>query len=198
MDKPRNYDDVKAFGEFEPLELGGHICRIMKVEERLSKSGKEMIVIYLDIAEGRQRDYFKNLYENDQREKKKWGCVVYQLVHDKKGDANRGFKTFNTAVEESNEGFKIIWGNGYSESLRGKLIGGVFGREQYKKQNEELAWTIKCFNFRSVKTIKAGVSIPEDKLYKEDSEGISNTNNTGNQNAGFYSVEDTTDDDLPF
>ena len=190
MDKPRNYDIVTPYGGFEPLELGGHICKIVSVEEKLSKSGKEMLVIYIDIAEGKQRGYYRELYENDQRENKKWGCIVYQLVHDSNGDTHRGFKTFNTAVEESNEGFKIPWGYSYCNSLKNKLIGGVFGREQYKKQNGELAWAIKCFNFRSVETIKKGVSIPNDRPFKEE-------NGNKNQNT-CYKEEDVDDDDLPF
>ena len=38
MIKPNNYDNTAAFGE--ELELGGHVCKIMKVEETVSKSGK--------------------------------------------------------------------------------------------------------------------------------------------------------------
>lgn len=194
MDKPRNYDIVTALGEFKPLKPGGYICRIEKVIETLSKSGKEMIVIYLDIAAGEQKDYFKKQYENDKRDNRKWGCIVYQLVHDSYGDTNRGFKTFNTSVEESNPGFKIIWGGQYCESLKNKLIGGVFGREQYKKQNGELAWNVKCFNFRSVETIKEGVAVPEDRLYKENFENRI----YGMNKPVRYIVESADDDDLPF
>lgn len=193
MNEPRNYKNVQAYGEFEPLELGGHICRIMKVEEMLSKSGKEMIKISLDIAEGKQSKYFLNLYNNDTRENKKWGCVVYQLVHDNEGNAHRGFKTFNTAVEESNEGYKTIWGSGYCKALKGKLIGGIFGREQYQKQNGDLAWAIKCFSFRSIETIRNGVAIPKDRFFKGHQQ-----NNNKNTPEGYYSVEDANDDDLPF
>ena len=189
MDKPRNYDAVTPYGEFEPLELGGHICEIVRVEEVISRTGKEMINIYLDIAEGKQRGYYREQYENDTREPKKWGCIVYQLVHDLNGDTHRGFKTFNTAVEDSNEGFQILWGTGYCNSLKGKLIGGVFGREQYKKQDGELAWAVKCFNFRSIETIKKGVFVPKDRPFKEE--------NSNNKNV-YYKEEAVEDDDLPF
>lgn len=190
MDKPRNYDAVMPYGEFEPLELGGHICEIVKVDEVISRTGKEMINVYLDIAEGKQRGYYREQYENDTREPKKWGCIVYQLVHDLNGDTHRGFKTFNTAVEESNDGFQIPWGTGYCNSLKGKLIGGVFGREQYKKQDGELAWAVKCFNFRSIEAIKKGVPVPKDRTFKEE-------NNNKNPNI-YYKEETVNDDDLPF
>ena len=56
MIKPNNYENISIFGE--ELELGGHVCKIMKVEETKSKSGRDMIVISLDIAEGKQKRSF--------------------------------------------------------------------------------------------------------------------------------------------
>lgn len=62
MKKPNNYETTQAYGDFTPLELGGHICKIMKVEETKSKAGNDMIIISLDIAEGDQKDYFSKQY----------------------------------------------------------------------------------------------------------------------------------------
>ena len=45
MQKPNNYDNTQSFGGFTPIELGGHVCIIKKVEEITSKTGKEMIKI---------------------------------------------------------------------------------------------------------------------------------------------------------
>ena len=39
MIKPNDFDNTLAYGEFTPLELGGHICKIMSVEERTSSTG---------------------------------------------------------------------------------------------------------------------------------------------------------------
>ena len=189
VNKPNNYDTTQVYGEFEPLELGGHICKIIKVEEVKARTNKDMIAIYLDIAQGRQKDYYSKMYKGNTREQKKWGCIVYQLLEDGDGNTNRGFKTFTTAVEKSNSGFQIVWGEMFCESLKGKLIGGVFGREQYKKQNGELAWATKCFSFRTTEAIINGVDIPKDREYKEKT-------NAGNNYYAAESAED--DDDLPF
>lgn len=168
MLKPKNYDSTRAFGDFEPLELGGHVCKVCKVEETKSKAGNDMIVIYLDIAEGPQREYFANQYRGDDRETKKWpaGGTVYQTVEDRDGNTTKGFKTFINAVKESNPGFNedTIWGDQFSAHFRDRFVGGVFGREQYRdSKSGELKWGTKCVQFRSLEAIRKGVDVPEDK-----------------------------------
>lgn len=164
MVKPSNYDKVQEYGEFKPLELGGHICRIMSVEETKSSTGKDMLKIFLDIAEGEQANYYTEQYKADSRADKKWGCIVYQLTEDKDGNTNRGLKTFITSVEKSNKGFTVAWGDNFTTCLKGKVIGGVFGREQYQNSKGELKFTTKCVSFRSADTVRAGVDVPADKL----------------------------------
>lgn len=164
MVKPSNYDKVQEYGEFKPLELGGHICKIMSVEETKSSTGKDMLRIFLDIAEGEQANYYAEQYKADSRADKKWGCIVYQLTEDKDGNTNRGLKTFITSVEKSNKGFTVAWGDNFTTCLKGKVIGGVFGREQYQNSKGELKFTTKCVSFRSADTVRAGVDVPADKL----------------------------------
>ncbi|MBO5060266.1 MAG: hypothetical protein J6C82_05065 [Clostridia bacterium] len=193
MKKPNNYDNTQSYGEFEPLELGGHICRIIKVEECISSTDKAMIRIYIDIAEGNQKDYYLKQYEADTREQKKWGCIVYQLVEDNEGNTNKGFKTFITAVGKSNSTFdeSKIWDESFCTYFKNKLVGGVFGREQYQNQKGELKWAIKCVQFRDIETIKKGVEVPEDK-YLADGGPMFSMPESPIQG---YNVDD---DDLPF
>lgn len=168
MQKPNDYDNVQAYGEFTPLKLGGHICKIMQVKETKSKAGKDMLEISLDIAEGDQKDYFAQQYKADTRENKKWGCTVYQLINDDKGNTGRGFKSFITSVENSNSGFNVLWGDKFAACFKCKLVGGVFGREQYLNQSGEKKFSTKCIQFRSAEAIRSGVEVPEDKLLPED------------------------------
>ena len=188
MKKPQNWENTLEYGDYEPLELGGHICKIMKIEETTSKAGKDMIVIYLDIAEGPQMGYFTKQYAQDTRESKKWPSsgIVYQLMEDKDGNASRGFKTFINAVEKSNQDFnqEKIWDENFAVYFKNKLVGGVFRREQYKNQNNELKWSTKCMGFRDVEAIKKGVDVPEDKYLEETSAPV-----------GFAAADF---DDLPF
>lgn len=163
MKQPTNYAGTQAYGDFKQLTIGGKILRIMGVEETQSSTGKDMVKISLDIAEGDERDYFTKAYKSDTREKKRWGCVVNQLVYDDDGKTSRGFKTFMTSVKESNAGFSEVWGEGFAASLKNKFVGGVFRREQYENFSGELKWAVKCHTFRSVDSIREGVGLPEDK-----------------------------------
>lgn len=199
MQKPNDYDNVQAYGEFTPLKLGGHICKIMQVEETKSSNGKDMLKISLDIAEGEQKDYYAQQYKSDTRENKKWGCIVYQLVHDSNGNTNRGFKSFITAVENSNPGFKVAWDNKFSACFKGKLVGGVFGREQYLNAYQEKKFTTKCVQIRSVEAIRNGVDIPEDKLLPESpSNGYGQGYTPSSVGDGFMNIPDGIDEELPF
>lgn len=174
MNEPKGYANAQAYGEYQPLELGGHILRIIKVEEAVSSKGNDMIKIYLDTDKtDKQPQYFKKMYDSDTRTDKKWGCIVYQNVLDPQtGETNRGLKTFHECVEKSNESkFKLVWGDKYCDNFKGRLIGGVFRREQYvstkdvdKDGKPKLKFATKCFSFRSVGAVLKGVPIPKDKL----------------------------------
>lgn len=166
MQKPNNYDSTTPYTRQEPLELGGHILKILKVEESTSKAGNPMLLIYLDTDKSdKQPSYFKQRYDNDTRQDKKWGCIMYQLVENPKtGECHQGLVTFHNAVEKSNSSFKLVWGDKYCDCFKNKLIGGVFGREQYINSKGNPAFATKCFWLRTVDEIKKGVDVPEDKL----------------------------------
>ena len=192
MIKPADYDRVSAYGEFTPLELGGHICQIMSVEETTSSTGKDMLLISLDTApQDKQPGYYMEQWKNDGRPDKKWGCRVFQLVLDKDGNTNRGLKTFITAVEKSNPGFQVQWGDGFAACFKGRLIGGVFGREQYQNSYGDLKWSTKCVQFRSVEAIQKGVDVPKDRY-------LNGQRPQQNPAAGFDSLPDIPESDLPF
>lgn len=168
MQKPQDFDAVTPFGDFVPLPAGGYVCRIMGVEETTSKAGAPMIKISVDIAEGQFKDYFATQYRTNTKVDKKWSynAIVNQLVYDTNGanTTNRGFKTFITSVCESNQGFNVAWGDGFAACFKNKLIGVLFGREEYLGTDGKSHWSTKALNFRSVKTIReGGFEIPADK-----------------------------------
>ena len=192
MIKPADYDRVTAYGEFTPLELGGHICQIMSVEETTSSTGKDMLVISLDTApQDKQPGYYMEQWKNDDRPDKKWGCRVFQMVLDKEGRTNRGLKTFITAVEKSNPGFQVQWGDGFGACFKNRLVGGVFGREQYQNSYGDLKWSTKCVQFRSVEAIQKGVDVPEDRY-------LNGHKPQQDPAAGFGALPDIPESDMPF
>lgn len=191
MDKPKDFDTAKAWGEYEPLPAGGYVCRIVGVDETISKTGKNMIKIAIDIAEGDHKDRFMESYKVDTREFKKWpnSAVIYQLTEDQNGNTHGRFKQFTDCVIDSNSGFEIKWGKAFGACFKGKLIGVVFGREQYEsRQDGKLKWSTKPQFFKTVQEIRDGrFKVPEDRLL--------NAKNANPTEAGFGPISD---DDIPF
>jgi hypothetical protein len=117
----------------------------MKVEEMVSKSGKPMIKVYLDTAPNdKQPKFFLAEYNGRQAPEdgspKKWpnAGTIYILIEDKDGNCNGRLKGFITAVEESNPGFSVQWGDAFAACFKGKLVGGVVGKELDEYQGKEV------------------------------------------------------------
>ena len=201
MNKPKNYDNEPTvmIGEYEVLEPGGYICKILDAEESLSKTGKQMLILSYDIVEGEKKDYFKKQYKENTSEYKKWKGRYWQLTE---GESTKYFKGMIKAIEESNPNFKF---NFNEKELKGKFFGGIFGREEfYNIKTEEYQFSTKLMWIRSVDTIRNGnFRIPTDKLieHKEDvKEDIDNDLPFNKEQTNYdYVKEDIDDDDdLPF
>ncbi len=192
--KPAGYDEATAAGEFQPLPPGGYVCRISKAELGETQSGKPKLVIEVDIEEGAYKGYFRKQFDNDTRQNKKWGAKIDQLIDNP--SSLPFFKGLITAIENSNAGYKFFNGNAADEkSLVGKLVGCVFGREQYVKQDGSgTAFATKIFQVRSIEVIRKGVEPPVDKLLDEKALQV-----YGVQQHQYAVVAQTLDDeDLPF
>lgn len=201
MQKPNNYDETQAGGEFTPVELGGHKLVIKQVNETKSKTGKDMIVVLFDFAEDdKQPGYFMEQFQNDIRPDKKWPnqATQYILTEDNEGKCNRSFKTFTTCVEHSNAGFSVQWGDKFCQCFKGKKIGGVFGEQMDYYNGEEkkkrvLRWFCSLDNV-------ADASIPdmsETKAYKEYKQD-GGMPNYGTPGGDFMQIPDGLDEELPF
>lgn len=186
------YNEAQAYTsqEREELPLGGHICKILKARVDKLDNGSEVLVLAFDIAEGSSSDGF---YERQfERAKEydpntaKWKGTFRQFVP--KGDGSDKdkktmgfFKGLTTSIEASNPGYKFDFDE---KKLVGKLFGGVFGRKEYDYMGKRGFFT-QCTYIRSTKNI-FDAAIPEDKLLPQSSSYSANT------------VEDISDDDLPF
>lgn len=194
MNKPNDFDSVQAFEGYERFEPGGHICKILQVNETESSNGhRPMIVVLIDAdTSDKQAGYWKRKYDSDQRQNKKYpnNATVRQLVYDADGNTNRGFKTFIEMVEKSNPGFQVQWGNNFAACFKNKLVGGVFGEEEYLDGAGMSKFAVKFQTFKTVEDIKKGVEVPKKKLLNP-----SNSNNSFNSNDDLVVVDDG---DMPF
>lgn len=200
MNKPNNYDNTQAAGEFTPVELGGHKLIIKQVTETTSKNGKPMIVVLFDFApDDKQPGYFMEQFKNDIRPDKKWPnqATNYILTEDSDGNCNRSFKTFMTCVEHSNQGFATQWGDNFGQQFKNKLIGGVFGPQMDYYNDKELQKRVLRW-FISVDRI-ADATVPElseTQAYKNHKNGYPvGATPSGD---GFMNIPDGADEELPF
>lgn len=197
MKKPEGYDEAQVInGEYEKLEAGGYICKIINAKEEESKNGNKMLVIAFDIVEGEHKDFYQRRYEqakkanNDPNNLVKWpNNGIYRIVLHKESTAGL-MRGVMTSLEESNAGFKFDWDKKENEKdLKDKKFGGVFAEEEYEKMDGSIGTTVKLKWFRSVKSIEDGnYEIPEKKKLAR------------NENAfgDFQTTAGNDDDDLPF
>jgi len=159
MKQYSGYEAAEAFtGDYETLESGGYVCKILKVVVE-DKDYGALLRIGFDIAEGEHKDYFRRLFDKTKvsNPDAKWRGMYYQTI---KEEDLRYFKGFITAIENSNSGFKWAWDE---QKLVGKLFGGVFGQEEYLSDKGGVKLSTKCRFVRSVEQIRKGIEIPEIK-----------------------------------
>lgn len=130
------YEKVDALqeGEYKKLPAGGYVCIVTAASATSTKTGKPMLVISFDIAEGR----YKNLFAG--RDNKP---TLYQLIFDKEGGISPYFKGMLTNFEKSNTGFKIPAGDFDEKELRGKYIGVLFGAEEFVTREGDIRVAVK-------------------------------------------------------
>lgn len=194
MQKPNNYDNTQASGDFTPVTPGGHHLIIKKVEESKTKTGKPMIIVAFDMADGdSQPKYFTTMFANDIRPDKKWprSGRQYIVTEDNDGNCSRSFKTFINCVERSNNGFQTTWGDAFASQFKNKRIGGVFGLVENEYNGKvtkrcELRWF--CDDSKA-----DSANIPDPKLLPNTNKtvGVPDVN-------GFMSVPDDDDEEVPF
>lgn len=198
MQKPQNYAETQASGDFSPVELGGHYLVIKQVKEQMSSTNKPMIVVLFDFDKNdKQPDYFMESYKNDIRPEKKWSnqATKYILAVDNENKCSKAFKTFCTCVENSNPGFACWNGDNLNiDGLKNKKVGGVFGEEMdfYNgevKKKRTLRWFCSTDKVADAKIPE----VTETQSYKNSQSGMGVANN------GFVNIPDgISDDELPF
>lgn len=188
--KPKDFDTARSYEEFERIELGGHKLVIKDVSVVQTQNGAQQIQINYDTSKGdRQPEFYAAAYRADTRNPKKWGGSTRLFIENYDGTTNRQFKTFCTAVEDSNPGFKIAWGTQFCAQFTDKSVGGVFGLEEYRNAAGKKTAIHKLFWFRKADNIEE-IEIPKPRLLDDDDD---------DQEAGaFDDLVYMPNEDLPF
>ena len=155
--------EARELGEFESLELGGH--EIVVMDARLYEStvsGNTSLKVSVDIAgTDKQKGFFKKQYDENTNSDKKWSNGATRYLSLKK-ESLTYTKGFISCLEKSNKGFKFDTSKGW-EQLKNLKCAGVFGLEEYEKQDGTIGTATKLIQFRSLDKL-AEIKIPKVKL----------------------------------
>lgn len=186
--KPKDWETAQAYtGESQSMTPGGHVVRILGMRQETSKNNKPMLVVSFDVEEGGELDgFYKKLHATKKKfdAGAKWAGVIRYMLYGKDGVSTNGFfKGFITAVEESNSGWTWNWDE---RSVTGKMVGMVFGEEEYRKQDGSIGTSVKAQQARSVQAIRDGVEVPAKKVLKDEPQGYA----PFDPGAGFTQAEE--------
>ena len=195
MKKFNGYDEAKPIVDRQKLPAGGYVVKILNAKEETFDWGG-ILAIRFDIAEGEFKDFYKNDYENQNQEDRKWkGVLRLYLPKDDGSDVDnftkRKFKTVMDAIEKSNRGFRWEWDE---VKLKGNVVGALFGNTEWE-YNGRTGFYTECRTFCDVQKVRDGAfRMPADKLLKNSTSPAAASKND-DLPAGF---QDVTDDDIPF
>lgn len=150
--KKLNLNDVQEAQGYKTVAPGGYICEIKAVED---VEEKEYLRMELDIAEGDFANHYQTLYEA-------MGFWGLSFIKSYKEKALPFFKSFITAVENSNPGY--TWDDDETK-LRGKRVGVVLAEEEYIGKDGATKTRIFVDMPRSIEAIKSNdFKVPAKKL----------------------------------
>lgn len=196
--KPQGYDEATAYtGESVSLPAGCYVCVIKQVSETATQGGRPQMAVLFDIAEGEQKDFYKNQYEAAKRAdaNAKWKGVHKQLMD---GNSIPFFKGLMTSIEKSNPGYSFPWNlEGNERTLVGKKFGAVMGREQIETSDGNKVFWTHIFQVRSIDGLK-DAKVPEDKLLTDGRPMDTPASDPKLAADGFMNIPDGVDEELPF
>lgn len=191
MQKPNDWEKAQRQTQFGTVRLpaDGYVCKIMSVQDTVSQTGKPMLKIALDIAEGEYAKHFWDRYNSRKKYNPdaKWPCIGIVMKTNDDGSTNGGFKNFVECVRESNGGWEPSWDDNFETKFKGAAVGCVFIEEEYEP--EKFSVKPDFAHFKSVSDIREGkFDVPKPKLY------AGSNNQAGQKPQGQSNYQD---DDLP-
>lgn len=193
INKPRAYDTTEVYTTTEQIPPGGYVLEIIKSEVTTLSNGSQQLIIGFDVKEGEKAGFFRKQFNEQDPKNRKWkGCqrLWVPTDNDEHDWSIKKFKSHMVAIEESNNGYSWDWNE---TSLKGKLVGGLFGLTEKEIDGRPIKFT-ECRQFCGIERIREGnFDIPKDRLLQDSN--TSATQVTGGIPQGFSAVDDS---DIPF
>ena len=166
-----NYKKAQTYSGGGQIPLGGYKCIIKGVKEVSFDWGGRLEMAF-DITHGEQKDFFKNQFDSNTSEDKKWKGVFRLNIPNDDGTEADGwtmsrFKTTMEHFEDSNDGYTWNWDE---NTLKGKVIGIIFRRHYTVIEGKDVCYH-EAFRTAPISAIESGkFKIPDDfydKRWKE-------------------------------
>lgn len=172
--KFKDYDSIQVF-EGASIEPGGYELQIINTKVEKFDNCEILKVAFDIINNEKYTGFYSTQFKAAKATNKdaKWKGIFDVFIpkddgSEKDGYTKTSFKRFITSVERSNEGYVWDWNE---LSLKGKMFGGVFGREEFETKEGDYKFATKCRFPRSIESIRTGnFTIPDDKLLDKKNE----------------------------
>lgn len=159
----KGFEAKRKFTGSQQLPVGGYVLKILEVKEIKRDNGDtDRLDVRFDVDEGDLAGFFKDNYESNPNEDKKWKGRA-SIWWPKDDDDEKGLERLNDIMacfEDSNKGFSWDWNE---KKLIGKKIGALFRTvhtiiEDRNVSYTEFAWFTDAESIRTNK-----FKIPADK-----------------------------------
>ena len=205
MKKFGGYDAAKEAAKrqgSERLPVGAYECDVKNVQYVAGENGNsDRIDILFDICAGDHKDFFKNKYEADTTDDKKWkGRKSIYVPKDDGSEKDEwtknSFAKWTNAFEDSNDGYKWDW---KEEKWKGLKVGIVFGETGTVIEGREILYTEPRFA-TSIQKVRDG-SAPKAKFVSKNGytgNGNNSSAPASDKNDGFMNIPANSDEEIPF
>lgn len=198
-----DYEEIKVYEGGAALEVGGYELKIIGAKVEQYPTCEILKIAYDIINHETYADYFKKKFESAkaQNPEAKWSGVFDVFLPKNDGSekdqyTKQNFKRFITSVEQSNQGY--VW-NWDENSLKGKMFGGIFGREEFETKDGQRKFAVKCRFPRSIETIRSGnYKVPDDKMMSTPASSASSMVNRAAASQLDTYTEILDDGNMPF
>lgn len=147
-----DWDNISEADEYNNPIPGAYIGVVTRVED---VEAKEYLRVEWEFSEGQFKGENGSTFERA-------GFWPLPIIRSYKEKALPFFKSFKTALEESNPGYRFDEDN--LNAMVGRRIGVVLGQEEYKKKNGGVGKRLYVYQARSISAIQKGdFTVPELK-----------------------------------
>lgn len=160
MKRIDNWDSVQAVtGGGEQLPSGVYQVGIVSASAGVTQTGKEKLVLALEVTEGDYQGIFSRKYKAKKQynENAQWPCLFHQVTE---AESLGRYKGLIMAIEASNPGYHWDFDE---TTLKGKEVGCVFREEEYIGQQDGKIHSIaKPYQFVPIEDMDKA-TVPEKK-----------------------------------